>query len=574
MTMHITRRSALRAAGVLTGAGLMSPVLSAAPASAVPSPAAFTALTTDLVPTRFFRIPFVLNTVQDTLILGADANRSTTGDSADNIDAVVRTKPNASSGGLADGWNAAHVVEPLDMKDFPDTSGYAQRSASVIDGVIVQDAGSQRVTLLIDAWAWNGGVFEHLNASSDGSVAGGRQRTFPLGDGFATVGGRAMLLLSTENITGDADGQTGNINLNTDRARFTVVADVDGPRDAEGRIQIFELVGTPRPYTAAGVDDSNLSLGAPSEYSLDSEFVVHRKGAPLTVAQEATGEQVPMRIFYKDSALQIFNTGHIVQVFSDDDGDSWHMGRLATHEFRAPDARYALLAPGRGIQMTGGDNPGRLVVPIYTLMDSGVESVAVVSDDDGATWTRGAPVPTTVDMHESAMIEAAPGVLRSFHRHASGSGGKVLTAESLDGGMTWSAPVSAFGDDDAGVASQVSALRLRQKVTSAETGEQLPGIVVATAMDRARKNGVVHLGAVHASGGSAGARTRIEWTEQIEVTDAQTLFGYSSLEQLHDDRLVLLFESSTTQNWADGLKAMYLQEIPLGSSVVPFARTN
>jgi sialidase-1 len=55
-------------------------------------------------------------------------------------------------------------------------------------------------------------VFEHLNVSPDGSVNGGRPRKFPLGDGFATVAGRDMLLLSTHNVTGDADGLRGNIN--------------------------------------------------------------------------------------------------------------------------------------------------------------------------------------------------------------------------------------------------------------------------------------------------------------------------------------------------------------------------
>ncbi|MFD4263780.1 exo-alpha-sialidase [Streptomyces sp. NPDC058534] len=560
MEKRISRRSVLRAAGVVAGIGLAPQAVMATRASAAPGGGAFKVLTPDIAPSRFFRIPFMLTTKNGTLIVGSDANHATTGDSADNIDAVVRIKPDSSRGTLADGWNDPQIVGPLEMRDFPGDSGYAQQSASVIDGVITQDTESGRVWLLIDAWAWNGGVFEHLNVLADNSVRGGRARVFPLGDGFAEVKGRAMLLLSTENVTGDADGLTGNINLNVDRSRFTLVADVDGPRAADGRVPVYELVGTPRPYTAEGVDDTNLALGPRSEYSLDRDFVVHRDGSPLTVPQAGTGAQVPMRVFYKGSVLQVFNTSHIVQAYSDDDGATWQTGRLVTHEFRAPDSRYTLLAPGRAIQMRGGGQAGRIVVPVYTQLSSGVEAVAVVSDDGGVTWKRGEPVPTSIGMHESAMIEAVPGVLRSFHRHADGSAGKVLTSESLDGGTTWSTPTSAFGDDDAGVSCQVSALSLRQRVTSAETGEELPGIVVATAIDRARKNGVAHVGAVHETP-EGPARTRIEWVRQVEITDTGTLFAYSSLEQLPDDRTVLLYESSPTDSWADGLQAMYIQEI-------------
>lgn len=562
MNKRFERRTFLGSLGALTSLGLVGGDRLLSPAVAVPSSHAMAVLHRGIVDSRFFRIPFLLATQSGGLIVGSDANRSTTGDSADNIDAVIRVKSRASEGNLAEGWSIPHILAPIDMKDFASNSEYAQESASVIDGAIVQDRGTGRILLLIDLFAWNGGVFEHLNVLADRSVRGGRTRSFPLGDGFANVSGRPMLLLSTQNVTGDADGKTGNINLNTDRSKFAMVADLDGPRDADGRVRVFNLVGTPRPYGEAGVDDSNLSLGEPTGFTLDNDFVVHRHGQALTVPQVGTSVAVPMRVFYKKSVLQVYNTSHIAQVFSDDDGQTWQMGRLVTHEFRSPDSRYSLLAPGRCIQIEHGVHAGRLVVPTYTQMATGIEAVAVVSDDGGARWTRGEPVPSDVAMHETAIIEAAPGVLRSFHRHAASTGGKVLSAESLDGGMTWSKPQSAFGDLGAGVSCQVSALSLRQRLVSKETGERLPAIVVITPMDRARKNGMAHLGVVHTAAGG-DPRTRVEWISSVEISDPMTLFAYSSVDQLQDGRLLVLFESSTTQSWADGLQAMYLQEIPL-----------
>lgn len=562
MTSGIERRTFLTSVAALAGMSLAAGGGPGRVAAAAVGNPAMAVLHRGIVDSRFFRIPFMLATRSGGLIVGADATRATTGDSVDNIDAVVRVKPAVTGRPLESGWEAPQIVPPLDVKDFPADSEYSQQSASVIDGAIVQDRATGRIILLIDVFAWNGGVFEHLNVLADGSVRGGRVRAFPLGDGYATVSGRPMLLLSRENLMGDADGMTGNINMNTDRSAFTLVVDPEGARDADDRVRVFTLVGTPRPYTESGVDDSNLSLGEPTEFSLDRDFVVHRHGVMLTVPQAGTAAEVPMRVFYKDSVLQVYNTNHIAQVYSDDEGQSWHMDRLVTHEFRSPDSRYSLLAPGRCVQIREGEFAGRLVVPIYTQMSSGVEAMAVVSDDGGTSWVRGTPVPSEIAMHETAIIEVAPGVLRSFHRHAAGSGGKVLSAESIDGGITWTRPTSAFGDLDAGVSCQVSALSLRQQLRSAETGRMLPAVVVITPTARTRKNGVAHVGVVHTVT-EGDVRTRVEWLRRMEITDADTLFAYSSVDQLDDGRVLVLSESSPTASWADGLQSMYLTEIPV-----------
>ncbi|GAE78700.1 sialidase [Cutibacterium acnes JCM 18920] len=68
------------------------------------------------------------------------------------------------------------------MRDYSNKYGYAPASSSVIDGAIIEDSVRHRLMIVIDLWAWNGGVFEHLNVSPDGSVNGGRPRKFPLGD--------------------------------------------------------------------------------------------------------------------------------------------------------------------------------------------------------------------------------------------------------------------------------------------------------------------------------------------------------------------------------------------------------
>ncbi|MUT17523.1 exo-alpha-sialidase [Cutibacterium acnes] len=503
----------------------------------------------------------MVSTANDTLVVGCDANRATTGDSADNIDALIRRKPNASRYSISDGWEAPSLIKPLEMRDYSNKYGYAPASSSVIDGAIIEDSVRHRLMIVIDLWAWNGGVFEHLNVSPDGSVNGGRPRKFPLGDGFATVAGRDMLLLSTHNVTGDADGLRGNINLNIDRSQFDLVADLDGPRDKHGRIRIYELIGIPRPYTTAGVDDSNLALGRQSRYSLDDNFNLFEAGIPLYVFQHGSARITPMRVFYKDSILQVFNTNHIVEIYSYDDGRTWNMGKLVTRQFRPVDSRYTLVAPGRSIQIRAGEHAGRIVVPTYMMLPAGVSCTTVYTDDGRKTWQRGIPMPATIDLHESAIIEILPGVLRSFNRHSASSGGKVLTAESVDGGHSWSTLTSAFGDDDQGVACQVSALMLKQTIASPTTGEQLPALIVVSADDRRRRHGIAHVAVIHRSSRTSGPRSKLEWVSHTDITSPQTLFAYSSIAQLSDGRVLVLFESSPTDSWADGLQRMYLQEL-------------
>ena len=223
------------------------------------------------------------------------------------------------------------------MQDYTDAVGYRQQSASFIDGVIVEDGElSNRILLVIDAWPWNGGLFSYLNVNAEGQASGGTMRTLPYGDGFCTINGQKYLLLSSENITGSDGHGTNNINANTVQANFDYVADIYGEKNASGRYNVYHLQGTPNEYVssaAAAVGDSNLSIGALSEYSLSVDYEIYKNGEMLTVYQRAddstyTATQVPMKVFYKDSELQLYNTSYLMQIYSDDGGASWHTDKL------------------------------------------------------------------------------------------------------------------------------------------------------------------------------------------------------------------------------------------------------
>lgn len=516
-----------------------------------------------------FRIPFLWNTANGNLIAGVDANFGSGGDSAENIDVAIHLKPNAAQYSATEGWQGAFVPDSMHMIDYADENGYRQKSSSFIDGVILQDTmNSGRTLLLVDAFAWNGGLFQHLADESGGT----EMRTVAKGDGFCTIGGSKYLLLSSQNIKGNGNGKTGNINNNTDRTKFDYVADVYGTPDENGQYAIYHLNGTPQGYGTLtfSVDDSGLSLGEKSEYTLTQDYELCKNGELLMVAQksgddEVPGQPVPMRIFYEDSELQMYNTSYIMQFYSDNDGETWHTDKLISGMVKRENSSYYILGPGRGLQIQNGAYAGRLIVPVYYKGNPHTE--VIFSDDGGQTWTHGESVPTIYGLSEAAPVEMPDGSLKLFIRNTSSLGGTVVEATSTDGGQTWQDVKPTFGYDSAGINCQVSAIAISQMVTSQKDGMQYPAVLLSSANLKDRTHGRIFMGLIKEDGtySNGSQKYTIDWEYQHDVTPEGQLFAYSCLTELDDGRIALLYESSPTASWDDGLQMTYYKEFDLES---------
>lgn len=123
---------------------------------------------------------------------------------------------------------------------------------------------------------------------------------------------------------------------------------------------------------------------------------------------------------------------------SDDDGRTWRDPVELPH-LRQPHWRWYATGPDKGIQLTRGPHPGRLVIPA-NHSDHGDPDLhpyrthVILSDDHGASWTLGGVVGDKVN--ESTLVELPDGSILDNMRSYHGTNRRAV-AISADGGQTW-----------------------------------------------------------------------------------------------------------------------------------------
>ena len=183
--------------------------------------------------------------------------------------------------------------------------------------------------------------------------------------------------------------------------------------------------------------------GGRTDWALDQYFNIYRKTKtgfePLTQKRVDSDDMVQQNVFYRDSALHVYNTGYVLHLVSADRARTWR-AELIPGALKRPDERGLVVSPGRGLRMAGG----RLVFPFYGSTGDTARVCLLWSDDDGDTWRRSADMPLTKDIRwhsESEAVELEGGRLRMFFRN---SLQRICWADALpaaDGGYEWREPV-------------------------------------------------------------------------------------------------------------------------------------
>lgn len=349
---------------------------------------------------RSYRIPSLVKTRMGTLIAGADQRTSVSNDAPNHINFVIRR---SADGGKT--WEPLQTVINMPGKNLGKLGASAIDSCPVLD----PEGKSERINVLIDI-------------------------------------------------------NPGGIGLTNYKTAVGV--------DARGRIKLIDRLGG---HYAAAMD-ANAAVKLPcdsSEKECSTKWIVLPDGSIKNsdshndLRNNSHSNQTcdcstwniwkSPEIASESQPLFAEKTCYIAQIYSDDDGKTWSEPRLIDHMVKEPWMSFAGVCPGNGIVIRQNEKHyGRILVPFYCSgqSKSHYSSGALISDDDGKTWSRGKMInegrlingkivdPVTMQdddatSSETVFVERKNGDILAFFRNQNRSGcvGKAI---SHDCGETWS----------------------------------------------------------------------------------------------------------------------------------------
>ncbi|MDP9800763.1 sialidase-1 [Arcanobacterium wilhelmae] len=231
-----------------------------------------------------------------------------------------------------------------------------------------------------------------------------------------------------------------------------------------------------------------------AESGESTEFVVAKNGDVTRAGHPAGNIYLAPGADPQESLFE-FGSCHLLQVTSDDDGETWSEVRDLTPMVKEEWMRFCGTSPGNGIQLKHGKHKGRILMPLYFNTENWLAfSCAVaITDDAGETWRRGGSPNDgrviggrivdshTLDddqayTHESTIVEAADGTVHMWMRNQNAVG-RVAHATSTDGGETWSDV--DFAEQIPEIFSQLNAIRFtdshgQEAIAFANASQLLP----------------------------------------------------------------------------------------------------
>ena len=273
------------------------------------------------------------------------------------------------------------------------------------------------------------------------------------------------------------------------------------------------------------------------------------------------------------------NTRRVFALSSTDNGATWSAPAEITPTAKQADWTWYATGPGAGIQLTRGNQAGRLLVACdHIVAGTKTYGVHVIhSDDHGATWSIGAVAGSTATVrpNENLAVElrdpAAGGGSRVFFnaRDHSGSAARATTYSS-DGGTTYSP--ADFSDAPQFVTPIVQGGMARWRAT--DTGDPTNRILFSCPNGSSRNRLSIW----------SSADETATWSAPKVVYEGPS--AYSDMTRMTDGRMALLYEKGTSspyqtitlarfnETWLDtpapaaenpGAALWNLEETPLGT---------
>ncbi|MGW4527696.1 sialidase family protein [Amycolatopsis sp. NPDC004378] len=257
--------------------------------------------------------------------------------------------------------------------------------------------------------------------------------------------------------------------------------------------------------------------------------------------------------------------GRIPRVsLSEDNGNTWSAPKTLTTELGFASAPgWLATGPSHGIVLTRGAHAGRLVAGMsYTIGTANTGSL-IYSDDQGATWHRGATdtyTNTTMNPQEISVTELRDGRVYAAARNDANSDDKCVAdgthnraaAISSDGGATFSSKF-AFATDLVTPTVEGSTARM----SATDTGGKYNRIVFAapSTCDR-RKELRVHSSFDEGANWTGTGDSVLVWGQDA---------AYSDMVQLSQSSVGVLFEAGPEFHANDTIRYATVTEAALGA---------
>lgn len=245
-------------------------------------------------------------------------------------------------------------------------------------------------------------------------------------------------------------------------------------------------------------DGSVLTLaGEATDYRVDERGYSSKNGSESGHIYEIFDETKADHLFEQ-------HTCYLQIIKSDDDGETWSKPIELNPQVKAEWMQFLGTGPGVGIQLKQGEHAGRLVFPIYYSNLARMMSCAVIySDDNGQSWHMGdSPNDNReitlvtessqalginarkYELTESQVIEMDNGDLVLYMRNHYGNG-QIARATSHDGGQTWHG--FEFVEELINPVCQISVIRY-----PSEDGKERVLFSGPASIDK-RENGIIRL---------------------------------------------------------------------------------
>ncbi len=393
---------------------------------------------------------------------------------------------------------------------FPDSEGYNASGAATFTAPSVMEGPDGKVYCFVNAFPAGGmDIAEHNH-----------------GSGYVDAGGAERYLALTE------DGETSGSAA---------------PGD--------DLTAYPY-YIGAFAGDGDASY-APVKNRSDNTDTAYYVDAWYNLYEKSGGSYEPMmcqgntavqqNVFYEDSKFHVYKIGYTWMVASEDYGKTWGSPRNITDQVSFGDTKneVRLISTGRGITT---QESGDIVLGIHyhgPHMAEGMKigTGVISSSDNGRTWAYadGETIQNTndVDAGQNKLVELSDGTLRMFFGNTQSKISYIDAKKGSDGTYVFEeerVETDALLKDSNASRCNLSAISYSKEVN----GRQM--ILVSAPKGPQRADGRIFAFLVNDD-----AEKTMELASEFKIPDTAGSFEYSSMTELEDGSIGLLWESKVSE---------------------------